>query len=209
MRVALLILGAAIQAAGQGTPVVPITIDYPLETSVFPPEFPPPTFLWRDAAPVTTAWRIEVTFRDGLPGLQVLATGERLKVGDIDPRCIAETNELPKLTPEQAAARVWKPESEVWAVIKQRSRERPATITIAGYRAGDPARVVSRGERLLMEEIDYSMLFRGFVGMNLDEPVWDVTVFTKNRNRLLEGDVAPRVPGRGGGASAIQGSDQR
>jgi transposase len=47
-----------------------------------------------------------------------------------------------------------------------------------------------RRERLLMEEIDYSVLFRWFVGMNLDEPVWDVTVFTKNRNRLLEGDVA-------------------
>jgi transposase len=47
-----------------------------------------------------------------------------------------------------------------------------------------------RSERLLMEEIDYSMLFRWFVGMSLDEPVWDVTVFTKNRNRLLEGDVA-------------------
>jgi transposase len=47
-----------------------------------------------------------------------------------------------------------------------------------------------RSERLLMEEIDYSMLFRWFVGMNLDEPVWDPTVFTKNRNRLLEGDVA-------------------
>src|SRR5664279_5269894 len=47
-----------------------------------------------------------------------------------------------------------------------------------------------RSERLLMEEIDYNMLFRWFVGMNLDEPVWDVTVFTKNRDRLLEGDVA-------------------
>jgi hypothetical protein len=45
-------------------------------------------------------------------------------------------------------------------------------------------------ERLLMEEIDYSMLFRWFVGMNLDEPVRDVTVFSKNRNRLPEGDVA-------------------
>jgi len=47
-----------------------------------------------------------------------------------------------------------------------------------------------RSERLLMEEIDYSLLFRWFIGMNLDEPVWGVTVFTKNRNRLLEGDVA-------------------
>src|SRR3954447_5940442 len=47
-----------------------------------------------------------------------------------------------------------------------------------------------RSERLLMEEIDYSVLFRWFVGMNLDEPVWDVTVFTKNRDRLLEHNVA-------------------
>ncbi|MFN7995391.1 MAG: IS5 family transposase [Bryobacteraceae bacterium] len=47
-----------------------------------------------------------------------------------------------------------------------------------------------RSERLLMEEIDYSILFRWFVGMNLDEEVWDVTVFTKNRDRLLDGDVA-------------------
>jgi transposase len=47
-----------------------------------------------------------------------------------------------------------------------------------------------RSERLLLEEIDDSMLFRWFVAMNLDEPVWDVTVFTKNRNRLLKGDVA-------------------
>ena len=47
-----------------------------------------------------------------------------------------------------------------------------------------------RSERLLMEEIDYSVLFRWFVGMNLDEPVWDVTVFTKNRDCLLDGDVA-------------------
>src|SRR4249920_1373918 len=47
-----------------------------------------------------------------------------------------------------------------------------------------------RSERLLMEEIDYSLLFRWFVGMNMDEAVWDVTVFTKNRDRLLDGDVA-------------------
>src|SRR5216117_1547224 len=47
-----------------------------------------------------------------------------------------------------------------------------------------------RSERLLMEEIDYSLLFQWFVGMNLEEAVWDVTVFTKNRDRLLDGDVA-------------------
>jgi transposase len=47
-----------------------------------------------------------------------------------------------------------------------------------------------RSERLLMEEIDYSILFRWFVGMNLDEEVWNPTTFTKNRERLLDADVA-------------------
>src|SRR6266699_1834696 len=47
-----------------------------------------------------------------------------------------------------------------------------------------------RSERLLMEQLDYNLLFRWFVGLNMDEPVWDVTVFTKNRERLLEGDIA-------------------
>jgi len=47
-----------------------------------------------------------------------------------------------------------------------------------------------RSERLLMEEIDYSILFRWFVGMNLDDRVWDPTTFTKNRERLLDADVA-------------------
>src|SRR4051812_7740777 len=47
-----------------------------------------------------------------------------------------------------------------------------------------------RSERLLMEEIDYSILYRWFVGLNLDERVWDATTFTKNRDRLLEAAVA-------------------
>src|ERR1700724_894634 len=47
-----------------------------------------------------------------------------------------------------------------------------------------------RSERLLMEEIDYNLLFRWFVGLNMDEEVWDATTFTKNRDRLLEAEVA-------------------
>ena len=47
-----------------------------------------------------------------------------------------------------------------------------------------------RSERLLMEELDYNLLFRWFVGLNLDDPVWHPTTFTKNRDRLLAGDVA-------------------
>ena len=47
-----------------------------------------------------------------------------------------------------------------------------------------------RSERMLMEQLDYNLLFRWFVGLNMDDPVWDVTVFTKNRERLLDGDIA-------------------
>ena len=47
-----------------------------------------------------------------------------------------------------------------------------------------------RSERLLIEQLDYNLLFRWFVGLNMDDAVWDVTVFSKNRDRLLEGDIA-------------------
>src|SRR4029453_16949522 len=46
-----------------------------------------------------------------------------------------------------------------------------------------------RSERLLMEQLHYNLLFRWFVGLSMDDPVWDVTVFTKNRYRLLEGEI--------------------
>jgi len=52
-----------------------------------------------------------------------------------------------------------------------------------------------RSERLLMEEMDYNLLFRWFVGLNADDPVWDATVFTKNRDRLLQADVAKEFLG--------------
>jgi len=62
-----------------------------------------------------------------------------------------------------------------------------------------------RSERLLMEEMDYNLLFRWFVGLEMDDAVWDVTVFTKNRERLLGGEIAQKFlqavveQARGGG----------
>ncbi|MGV1848020.1 transposase, partial [Rhizobium sp. L74/93] len=49
-----------------------------------------------------------------------------------------------------------------------------------------------RSERQLMEQMDYNLLFRWFVGLSMDAPIWDVTVFTKNRERLLAGDIAAK-----------------
>jgi transposase len=49
-----------------------------------------------------------------------------------------------------------------------------------------------RSERQLMEQLDYNLLFRWFVGLGVDDAVWDSTVFTKNRDRLLDGEVAAK-----------------
>jgi len=49
-----------------------------------------------------------------------------------------------------------------------------------------------RSERMLMEEMDYNLLFRWFVGLEMDDPVWDVTVFTKNRERLMRGEISQK-----------------
>src|SRR5438477_4884368 len=52
-----------------------------------------------------------------------------------------------------------------------------------------------RSERMLMEQLDYNLLFRWFVGLNMDDAVWHVTVYTKNRDRLLQADVAKKFFG--------------
>lgn len=49
-----------------------------------------------------------------------------------------------------------------------------------------------RSERLLMERLEYDLLFRWFVGIGIDDAAWDHSVFSKNRDRLLEGDIAAK-----------------
>jgi len=53
-----------------------------------------------------------------------------------------------------------------------------------------------RSERMLMEQMNYNLLFRWFVGLELDEPVWNHAVFSKNRDRLLNQEVAQEFFGR-------------
>jgi transposase len=62
-----------------------------------------------------------------------------------------------------------------------------------------------RSERLLMEQLDYNLLFRWFVGLEMDDPVWNATVFTKNRERLLTGDIAQALFERAVGQARERG----
>ena len=130
-----------------GAPTAPamIMIDYPAEGSVFPPEITAPAFLWRDPSSGAAVWRIDFDFTDGDAPIRVKAAGEPFAFGEIDSRAIGETNELPKLTPQQAAQRTWKPDDETWKTIKKRSVGHPATVTIAGFQSGDLRQTVSLG----------------------------------------------------------------
>jgi len=61
-----------------------------------------------------------------------------------------------------------------------------------------------RSERLLCEQLDYNLLFRWFVGLSIDEPIWDHSSFTKNRDRLIEGgEEAAAARGAPGEAGAV------
>jgi tetratricopeptide (TPR) repeat protein len=125
----------------------PITVDYPLEGSVFPPEFPPPLLQWRDASPRARAWTIEVSFGEAVaPSLRASSRGEPPQIGEIDPRAVGPTNEPPRLTPEQAAAHTWRPDEETWEAIKKGSTEKDAVLVVTGYTDEEGRRAVSRGQ---------------------------------------------------------------
>ena len=113
------------QAAG-------VTIDYPEDGSIFPPEITPPTFRWRDGAQGVISWRIEISFGDGSPPICTTSAGEAPRIGRIDPDCIAETNELPRLTAQEAGAHTWAPAAAMWTAIKKHSVTSYATIAISG-----------------------------------------------------------------------------
>ncbi|WP_321477420.1 tetratricopeptide repeat protein [uncultured Paludibaculum sp.] len=119
-----------------------ITVAYPEDGSLFPPDMEAPTVEWHDAADRAARWQVEIAFPDGSARIVVAAAGERMKVGAIDPRCVSPTNKLPTLTPQQAALRTWKPDAATWARVKEHSVDGPAIVTITGY---DGDRAVSQG----------------------------------------------------------------
>ena len=120
----------------------PLSIDYPLDGSIFPPGITPPTFIWRDAS--ANSWQIEFVFADNSAPVQVETSGQRMQIGPIDPDCVSSTNELPQLTPKQAASRTWSPDVATWAKIQQRSATQPVILTITGYNSAHQASSQSR-----------------------------------------------------------------
>jgi len=122
-----------------------LTVDYPIEGSVFPPDFTPPTFLWHDDAPDVDAWKLSVTFTDGGEPATAVSSGPPPAPGEIDPRTLGPTNEVYQETPYQRSAHTWMPESDLWADIQRRSVEGPAVLTFEGFSREKPAQILTRG----------------------------------------------------------------
>ena len=134
---------SAVKPDAADTVKATITVDYPQDASIFPPDMIAPIFLWRDAEPSVRSWRIEVKFGDRAKELRMISAGEGMKLGEIDARCVSTANKPPFLTAEQAAAHTWKPDADAWAWIKKHSVDRAATIEFTGLDgAGRP---VSQG----------------------------------------------------------------
>jgi tetratricopeptide (TPR) repeat protein len=138
--------GSAAAGAQEAHDLARITVDLPVAGTIYPPDMVAPTFLWRDESERATLWRVEVSFGRGIPPLRVNVKGERLGVGEIDPQCVSPQNELPRLTPQEAAAHSWKPDPETWAAIKRQSVRRPATLTISGLGDENSTQPVSQGQ---------------------------------------------------------------
>ena len=123
-----------------------ISVDYPGEHTLFPPDFAPPTFLWRDADASAKTWRIDVSFADRFPSIQIKSAGERLQIGPIDERCAQAGAVPPTLTAEQAASHAWKPDPTSWETMLRHSVKHPATVTITGFRDEQLSQPSSRGQ---------------------------------------------------------------
>ncbi len=130
----LLVCGAAkppadrAQAAAATKPAN-LTIDYPLDGSIFPPEITPPTFLWHDASEQAKRWVVQVSFAGVSDKISVEARGEFMQAGESDP----DAGLPAELTPEQATAHTWKPDAQTWTKIKRLSVKSPPPITITGF----------------------------------------------------------------------------
>ena len=122
-----------------------IAIDEPADGAVFPPGMVPPVFTWRDPASAA-AWSVEIRFSNGSPALHFAAKGERLTLGEIDPRCVSPNNQLPALTGAGSRRAHLEARCRRLGGHQGGSVAGAATVTITGFRTPAPTRTFSRGQ---------------------------------------------------------------
>jgi len=111
-----------------------ITIKYPLDETLFPPEMVPPLFRWKDSVPASTAWLVRIEFADGDEFMHFAVRRQK-----------------------------WKPLSDEWEKIKQKSLEKDTQVVILGFVPGKPVKVLSRGRmsfKISKDRVDAPLFYR-------------------------------------------------
>ena len=139
---------AMAQAEPTGDGLAEVTIDYPTDGSIFPPDIIAPTFLWHDDSPQVDRWLIDVAL-GGSSHIYVVTDDQPAPAREIDERCLGVNNEVYQPTAYQASARRWTPGGQVWERIKAGSSGRPAVVTILGFSSTDPGSALSHGRMVL------------------------------------------------------------
>jgi tetratricopeptide (TPR) repeat protein len=129
-----------------------ISIDVPLNNTIYPPDIIPPQFAWRDDNPTVTVWRIEILFGEKVRPIQSWSAGEKMQVGPLDETLTGYVP--PTLTTEQAADHTWRPDPKIWEEIKRCSVGQPARVVISGYRSQQSREPVSHAEATISTSKD-------------------------------------------------------
>lgn len=148
----LLILFVLVVGGLHAEQIAELTIDYPIDGTIVPPDMVAPTFLWHDPS-VADRWKVVVSFGDAEP-MEVVVIGEPHSRGEIDPRCLGPNNEIYEPTTYQASALSWRPNADFWAMIQQRSSAVPARFTFHGFHSDDSGQTLSRGVMQLTTSTD-------------------------------------------------------
>jgi Flp pilus assembly protein TadD len=122
-----------------------LTIDYPAEGTLFPPDLTPPTMLWRDSS-AAVAWRIEVRFADRAGKKKIVSVrtpGPTPPLGELDENCTKAGAVTPRPEPGMEHQHSWQPEEADWETFRRYSVEAPATLTITGFSEAGMKREVS------------------------------------------------------------------
>ena len=129
-----------------------LNIDVPLNGAIYPPDIIPPQFQWRDDNPAATIWRIEILFGEHAKTIRIWSNGEKMQLGPLDQSLQGYVP--PTLTPEEAVAHTWRPDSKTWDQIKKHSVSAPATVIISGYVNQSAAQPVSHEQATIQTSRD-------------------------------------------------------
>jgi tetratricopeptide (TPR) repeat protein len=147
------ILSPILSAIDHDQKYASITIDYPFDNTVFPPDMVAPTFLWHDSQNQSDRWLIDISF-DGNPYHIYSLTEGKQAEQVIDQEAISPTNEDYKRSDYDISAKAWTPDEDLWQIIKNNSRNHDALVTVYGMDTTQDNRIVSTAHITIQTSLD-------------------------------------------------------